>query len=298
MEPRMVSRGAFNVMGVLVHSVPEKVDFNAVWSQQYMPRDAEVKPLSTDNAYYGLWRSSADPNVPDYIAGMAVGDGAEAPAGLVIHRQPATQYAVFECAMKTMGATYGFIYGQWFPASPYEFNPGCGDFEFYPPGATDESPAFIYIPVRYRLVAVLDGAQTQVQALLDRAQPDTVAHPASGWTVKDVLAHVNAWNHEAVASLRAYQAGGTYSIANLELETYNQQHYRECRELPYERVHDAWLATHRDLAAAVGALTPEQVCGKLTCPWNATSGVAEFVRDMMQHEREHGDEIAETLVKD
>jgi AraC family transcriptional regulator len=79
---------------------------------------------------------------------MAVPDDAPVPEGAIARQVPASRYAVFECSMDAIGATYSYIYQTWLPASPYEFTPGGADFEYYPPqGATDASPA-VYIPVR------------------------------------------------------------------------------------------------------------------------------------------------------
>jgi predicted transcriptional regulator YdeE len=148
MEPKFVDLDAFTVMGVLIHSMPDKVNFGAFWENEYMPRDQAIRPLSTDGAYYGVWFPHHGDGIPDYVAGMAVPDGAPVPEGAVARQVPASRYAVFECTMETIGATYGYVYDTWLPSSPYEFTPGGADFEYYPPqDATDASPA-VYIPIR------------------------------------------------------------------------------------------------------------------------------------------------------
>ena len=147
-EPRFVDLEAFTVMGVLTHSMPDEVDFGAFWEKEYMPHDEAIRALSTDGAYYGVWFPHHGDGIPDYVAGMAVPDDAPVPEGAIARQIPPSRYAVFECTMETIGATYSYIYQTWLPASPYEFTPGGADFEYYPPqGATDGSPA-IYIPIR------------------------------------------------------------------------------------------------------------------------------------------------------
>jgi predicted transcriptional regulator YdeE len=147
MEPRFVDREAFWVMGVQVHSMPDKVDFGAFWEDEYMPHDAAVRAFSVDGAYYGIWFPHQGDGIPDYLAGMAVPDGAPAPEGVVVRQVPGSRYAVFECAMESIGATYGFVYNTWLPSSPYAFTPGGADFEYYPPqGAESASPA-VWIPI-------------------------------------------------------------------------------------------------------------------------------------------------------
>lgn len=148
MEPKYVDLEAFTVMGVQVHSMPDQVDFSAFWEKEYMPHDEAIRPLSVNGAYYGIWFPHHGDGIPDYFAGMAVPDGAPVPEGVVARRVPASRYAVFECAMEAIGATYSHVYDTWLPASGCEFTPGGADFEWYPPpGAQGASPA-IYIPIR------------------------------------------------------------------------------------------------------------------------------------------------------
>jgi predicted transcriptional regulator YdeE len=147
MEPKFVDLDAFTVMGVSVHSMPDKVDFGAFWENEYMPHDEAIRALSTDGAYYGVWFPHHGDGIPDYVAGMAVADNAPVPEGAIARQVPGSRYAVFECTMETIGATYSYVYDSWLPASPYEFTPGGADFEYYPPqDATGASPA-VYIPV-------------------------------------------------------------------------------------------------------------------------------------------------------
>jgi predicted transcriptional regulator YdeE len=125
MEPKIVDRGAFTVMGVLAHGAPDKMDFNDVWANRFMPHNDQVVPFSTDKAYYGLWFASDEKDgAPDYVAGMAVENVSSVPEGLVLRQVPAARYAMFECTMKTIGETYGYAYQRWLPASPYEPSQG------------------------------------------------------------------------------------------------------------------------------------------------------------------------------
>jgi len=147
MEPKFVDLKAFTVMGILVHAMPDKVNYEAVWEEQFMPQHAAIKAHSTDQAYYGVWFPHHEDGVPDYVAGMAVSEGAPVPESVTAREVPASRYAVFECTMETIGQTYGYIYGTWLEASPYEFPPGGADFEYYPPEGGEGTPA-VYIPIR------------------------------------------------------------------------------------------------------------------------------------------------------
>lgn len=149
MEPKFVKRDTFTVMGVQVHAMPDEIDFRAFWGEEYQPHDDQIRPLSTDGTYYGVWfPHHEEDGVPDYLAGMAVPDDAPVPEGVIVRQVPGSRYAVFECSVEEIGPTYSYVYETWLPGSPYEFPPGGADFEYYPPeDAVDASPA-VYIPIQ------------------------------------------------------------------------------------------------------------------------------------------------------
>ena len=156
MKPKFIDLKAFTVMGILVHAMPDKVNYKAVWEDQFMPHHDHIKALSTDKAYYGIWFPHHKDGVPDYIAGMAVPDdvptGVGMPKGVTAREIPVSRYAAFECAMDAIGQTYGYVYNTWLATSPYEFPPGCADFEYYPPEGSEGTPA-VYIPIREKTAA-------------------------------------------------------------------------------------------------------------------------------------------------
>lgn len=150
MEPIIVRRDRFTVMGVLAQVTPESADFEDIWLNQFMARHDEVRLHSTDGAYYGVCFWSGDGAI-DYIAGMAVGAVTTAPEGLVSREVPAATDAVFECTVATISQTYDFIHGEWLANSKYDYDRSAPEFEHYPPGTeTGESPVFIHIPARKR----------------------------------------------------------------------------------------------------------------------------------------------------
>ena len=151
MEPKFVDREAFSVMGVQVHSMPDKVDFGTFWENEYMPHDAAIRAFSTDGAYYGVWFPHHGDGVPDYLAGMAVADDVSAPEGAIVRQVPASRYAVFECPTEAIGASYGYVYNTWLPSSPYEFTPGGADFEYYPPQGVENATCAVWIPIREKV---------------------------------------------------------------------------------------------------------------------------------------------------
>lgn len=150
MEPKIIDLDGFAVSGMLNRISPEKEStesYRMIWEAFETYHD-QIKPHSTDMAYYGVSFTAGEEGVIDYIAGMAVKDDYAVSEGLAMRRIPAARFAVFECPVDAIGETYKRIFGEWLPKSPYGFNGSAPAFEQYPPEGEDPSPVHIYIPIQ------------------------------------------------------------------------------------------------------------------------------------------------------
>jgi AraC family transcriptional regulator len=147
MEPKITERKSFNIIGIKEHFKPEKENFERIWKKLERFND-QIKPLSIDNAYYGIQSEPDENGEMDYIAGIAVENVSGVPKELIIQTIPASRYAIFECTVKTIGETYRTIFGEWLPNSHYKYKKSVPTFELYPPNTiTADDPVFIYIPI-------------------------------------------------------------------------------------------------------------------------------------------------------
>ena len=123
--------------------------YHTLWMERYMAHDEQVKPLSTDKAYYSVYFAM---DQQEYcLDGMAVVAGAQAPEGLVQRHVAAGRYAAFDCTVKTIGQTWQAIFNAWLPGSGFEVPPDGSSFEHYPPDTeAGESPVTIYLPIRVK----------------------------------------------------------------------------------------------------------------------------------------------------
>ena len=154
MEPKIVSRGAFKVIGVVGHFSSAGENFGPLW-QDYMKVHEAIEPMGVGPGHYGVYLAADHSQPLDYLAGMAVqadaaaSVAAAAPEGIETRDVPAATYAVFGCELKDLGSTYGFIWDEWLAASDYEQDTEALGFDFYPPN-TDSvaSPVQIWFPVK------------------------------------------------------------------------------------------------------------------------------------------------------
>ena len=136
MEPRIVSKPAFTVVGLpftgFISAPPyeggnENNEIGKVWDQ-INSRFAEIKHVCGPAC--GLCFGMPNDKVPWYIAGFEVSQVEELPVGMMNMSVPAQKYAVFPCTLGTIGTTYRYITEEWQPRSGYE-HVDAPDFEYY-----------------------------------------------------------------------------------------------------------------------------------------------------------------------
>jgi len=145
-EPQFVDREAFWVLGIGERIEPMSADYNALW-QRYEARVAEAHATSGDAGCYGVYFPCEEAGRVDFIAGAAVTSEAPVAEGLVKREVPAAHYAVFECRVSSIGATWGRIFGAWLPASGYQADHSAPSFEYFPPAEERDHPCLIFQPV-------------------------------------------------------------------------------------------------------------------------------------------------------
>ncbi len=149
MTPTLESRGTFAVLGVPTRirrgsEAPEL--FCRVWAT-FESRRPEIEPAATEEVFVGASFPADEPEVTDYLAGMVVAAGAPVPDGLAARTIPGGRYAVFECPVDAIGATYHHVFAVWLPNATVQFDATRAAFEEYPEN-TPESPVRLFIPIR------------------------------------------------------------------------------------------------------------------------------------------------------
>lgn len=149
--PEVVSRDGFAMIGLAVVGNPKTLDYHDIWTNQFRPREPELRSLSADGAYYEAFFCVGKPEAVEMVVGVAVRAEATPPAGLVKRDLPAATYAVFKCTVATIGQTWNGV-DAWLSESDYEYDDqGKADFEYYPPDtAGPDDPVQIYVAVRMK----------------------------------------------------------------------------------------------------------------------------------------------------
>jgi AraC family transcriptional regulator len=150
MEPRIVEKSGFTVVGLRYHGKNENSEIPQVWDALHT-RIGEIKNLVTDRIAYGI-SANMDPETGefDYIAGFEVSSTEDIPEGMIHFDVPGGKYAVFATTLPAIGETFRNAYETWMPASGYQ-PAGSSEFELYDEGFDPQDPSSefdLYIPVK------------------------------------------------------------------------------------------------------------------------------------------------------
>ncbi len=149
MEPKLVSREAFTVAGLLHRGQADGAKYGALWGQ-FFARIGELQNVVDPHCAYGVMANYDEASGEfDYVAACEVASGEGLPAGFEAVAVPAADWAVFPTSMGELAQTYPYIYSTWLPNSGYQHGP-APEFELYGETfdpANPASPFEIYIPV-------------------------------------------------------------------------------------------------------------------------------------------------------
>jgi predicted transcriptional regulator YdeE len=148
MEPKIVTKPAFTVVGMKYHGKNENNEIPQLWGQ-YLPRAGEIKNVVDSPVCYGVCGNLEESGKFSYLAAVEVSDAADIPSGMESWEVEEQQYAVFPCTLTTIHETYEYAHNAWLPGSGYE-RLSVPDFEMYDEtfdGEDPESILYVYIPI-------------------------------------------------------------------------------------------------------------------------------------------------------
>lgn len=154
MEPRVVYRNAFSVMGLVVRFTSDDKQVGELWQRFVRDYEPKVRPFISEALFYGVTMPTDTEGMWDYMAGMAVGEvkASKIPKDLKVWTVPKGEFAMLETTLDTRDEAFDYIYRTWLPDSPYERDTNRPVLDVYSLRTTSgDSPVFIYIPLRSRL---------------------------------------------------------------------------------------------------------------------------------------------------
>lgn len=146
------------------------------------------------------------------------------------------------------------------------------------------------------LLDLLDESHSAMREMLEGIDLEMHVYTDPGWKIRDIIAHLAAWDRQVAKSIRAYKEGGEYSIVDFDEDAFNERVALEARKWSVEQVLAEWGQARQDFRAAIQEVLLEQFPGDLLYPWGEERGsILKLVRYMCEHDAEHQDDIMNAI---
>ena len=143
-------------------------------------------------------------------------------------------------------------------------------------------------------------------ASLSEAQITTPALPEN-WSVKDVIAHLRAWQQRSVARLEAAQLDREPAYprwpAQFDPEAEGQPHdlnawlYQQSRGQPWPSVHADWRAGFLRFIELAAAIPEKDLLNPQKYPWMEGQPLAGSLQASYEHHQEHAEYLEPLLAQ-
>lgn len=138
-------------------------------------------------------------------------------------------------------------------------------------------------------------ARAKLLAAIDGLSPDQMLRPGAVglWSVKDVLAHLAAWQSELVTSLAKLDPKQIPHIVKIEdIDEWNAEQYRANAPRPLEVVLEDFHGVHKHLLKAVEELDEKTLTDVRKFRWMEGEPLSYLIAEnAFWHEEEHAEDI-------
>ncbi len=136
------------------------------------------------------------------------------------------------------------------------------------------------------LLAYIDGVRQKLGMVISETEPTQEIYP--GWTIKEVIGHITAWEIVIHKAIQAFTAGDPpYFLREQDFDLFNQSAVEFRAEWSLEQVLKEWKDVRADLRSAIEALDPGLLEEELVLPWGSERTLSELIEILGEHESEH-----------
>ena len=140
------------------------------------------------------------------------------------------------------------------------------------------------------LVNEIDQIRQEMQNVIEKTDPSLELCP--GWTIKEAIGHIAAWEIVIHKAIQAFQTGDPpYFLHQQDFDIFNEEAvaYRSAWSL--EQVLQEWKDIRADLKKTILTLKEEDLSVDLVLPWGSERTMSELIEIIGEHEGEHMENI-------
>jgi hypothetical protein len=144
------------------------------------------------------------------------------------------------------------------------------------------------------LVAEIDQVREEMKMVVSRTDPSLELCP--GWTIKEAIGHITAWEIVIHKAIQAFLAGDPpYFLLEQDFDIFNQQavDYRSAWSL--DQVLKEWKDERGKLRETILTIKGEDLGEEMVLPWGSERTLAELIEIIGEHEGEHKENIEKAI---
>jgi len=136
------------------------------------------------------------------------------------------------------------------------------------------------------LLAEIDQVRTDMGNVVQEIDTKLMIYP--GWTIKEMIAHITAWEIVIHKALQAYTAGDPpYFLREQDFDIFNEDAVDFRAAWSMEQVLQEWKDVREELKKTIQKLKETDLPVELVLPWGSERTVAELIEIIGEHEGEH-----------
>ena len=140
------------------------------------------------------------------------------------------------------------------------------------------------------LVNEIDQTRNEMESIIKDTDPKLEICP--GWTIKEVVGHITAWEIVIHKALLAFQAGDPpYFLHEQDFDLFNQAEVERRAGWSFEKVQEENQSVREKLKATINKLKEEDLDQELVLPWGSERTIRELIEIIAEHEDEHRDAV-------
>ncbi len=136
------------------------------------------------------------------------------------------------------------------------------------------------------LLAEIDQVRTDMGKVVQEIDTKLMIYP--GWTIKEMIAHITAWEVVIQKAFQAYIAGDPpYFLREQDFDIFNEEAVNFRASWSMEQVLQEWRDVRKDLIKTIQKLKETDLPVEMVLPWGSERTVAELIEIIGEHEGEH-----------
>lgn len=140
------------------------------------------------------------------------------------------------------------------------------------------------------LIKNIDLVRNEMKVMVENVDPEVEICP--GWTIKEVLGNITAWEIVINKALKAFRAGDPpYFLHQQDFDLFNKDEVEKRSKWTLAEVIREWEEVREDLKKTITGLKETDLSVEMVLPWGSERTVLELIEIIAEHEEEHMEEV-------